>query len=48
MVKVESAKDYRSGHRMYGLVEGRLMWVYEMEAMGLPLQPHVSAELERA
>ncbi|HEY2834778.1 MAG TPA: FABP family protein [Sporichthyaceae bacterium] len=48
VVKVESAKDYRRGHRLYGLVEGRLGWVYEMEAMGLPLQPHVSAQLERA
>jgi nitrobindin-like protein len=48
VVKVESAKDYRMGHRLYGLVEGRLMWVYEMEAMGYPLQAHVSAELKRA
>jgi hypothetical protein len=48
VVKVESAKDYRRGHRMYGLVDGRLMWVYEMEAMGQPLQPHISAELKRA
>jgi hypothetical protein len=47
VVKVESAKDYRRGHRMYGLVDGRLMWVYEMEAMGEPLQPHLSAELKR-
>ncbi|MGQ0631260.1 MAG: FABP family protein [Sporichthyaceae bacterium] len=48
VVKVESAKDYRRGHRMYGLVNGELMWVYEMEAMGQPLQPHVSAALKRA
>jgi len=48
VVKVESAKDYRRGHRLYGLVDGRLMWVYEMEAMGYPLQAHVSAELKRA
>lgn len=48
VVKVESAKDYRRGHRLYGLVDGRLMWVYEMEAMGEPLQPHVSAELKRS
>src|SRR5262249_30869845 len=48
VVKVESAKDYRRGHRLYGLVDGRLMWGYEMEAMDQPLQPHVSAELKRA
>jgi hypothetical protein len=47
VVRVESAKDYRRGHRLYGLVEGRLMWVYEMEAMGEPLQPHISAALKR-
>lgn len=47
VLRVESAKDYRRGHRLYGLVDGRLMWVYEMEAMGEPLQPHVSAELKR-
>lgn len=47
VIKTETAKDYRRGHRLYGLVDGRLMWVYEMEAMGEPLQPHVSAELKR-
>ncbi|MGQ0623585.1 MAG: FABP family protein [Sporichthyaceae bacterium] len=47
VVKVEGAKDYRRGHRMYGLVNGELMWVYEMEAMGQPLLPHVSAALKR-
>ncbi len=48
VVKVASAKDYRRGHRLYGLVNGELMWVYEMEAMGQPLQPHISAALKRA
>jgi hypothetical protein len=47
VVKVESAKDYVRGHRLYGLVDGRLMWAYDMEAMGQELQPHVSAELKR-
>jgi hypothetical protein len=47
VVKVESAKDYRRGHRLYGLVDGRLMWAFDMEAMGQPLQPHASAELKR-
>lgn len=41
------AKDYSAGARMYGLVEGRLMWVMEMAAMGRPLQSHASAELKR-
>lgn len=47
VIKVPGALDYRRGHRLYGLVEGELMWVYEMEAMDQPLQPHVSAALKR-
>ena len=47
VLKTETAKDYAAGHRLYGLVNGRLMWVYEMAAEGHPLQPHVSAELQR-
>jgi hypothetical protein len=47
VLKTETAKDYRSGHRLYGLVESRLMYVYEMAAMGRELQPHLSAELKR-
>ena len=41
------AKEYTAGHRLYGLVEGNLMWVMEMAAVGQPLQSHVSAELKR-
>ena len=47
VLKTETAKDYRAGHRLYGLVNGRLAWVYEMAAMGPELQPHLSAELIR-
>jgi hypothetical protein len=47
VLKTETAKDYRTGHRLYGLVNGRLMYVYEMSAMGQDLQPHLSAELQR-
>ena len=47
VLKTETAKDYRAGHRLYGLVNNRLMWVYEMAAMGHDLQPHISAELQR-
>jgi hypothetical protein len=47
VLKTETAKDYRAGHRLYGLVNGRLMYVYEMSAMGHDLQPHLSAELQR-
>lgn len=47
VVKVESAKDYRRGHRLYGLVDGRLMWAFDMEAVDQKMQPHASAELKR-
>lgn len=47
VLKTETAKDYRTGHRLYGLVNGALMYVYEMSAMGHELQPHLSAELKR-
>lgn len=47
VLKTETAKDYRAGHRLYGLVDGTLMYVYEMAAMGHDLQPHMSAELKR-
>jgi hypothetical protein len=47
VLKTETAKDYRSGSRIYGLVEGRLMWAFDMAAMGQPLQSHLSAELVR-
>jgi len=48
VVRTESAKEYTAGHRLYGLVEGDLLWTYDMAAMGQPIQPHLSATLERA
>ena len=42
------AKDYTAGHRIYGLVEGDLLWAMDMAAAGQPLQSHVSARLRRA
>jgi len=48
VVRTESAKEYTAGKRLYGLVEGHLLWAYDMAAMGQPLQPHLSATLKRA
>lgn len=46
--RTATAKDMSAGKRMYGIVEGvDLGWVYEMAAMGQPLQPHLSARLKR-
>ena len=47
VARTASAKEYTGGHRLYGLVEGELMWAYDMAAMGEPLQPHLSARLAR-
>jgi hypothetical protein len=48
VARTETAKDYSAGHRLYGLVEGDLMWAFDMAAVGQPLQPHLSARLKRA
>ena len=45
--QTESAKDVVAGHRLYGNVEGRLMYAYDMKAMGQELQPHLWAQLQR-
>jgi hypothetical protein len=47
VLRTETAKDYRSATRLYGLVEGELMWAMDMAAMGHDLQAHVSARLSR-
>lgn len=43
--RTESAKDYTEGHRLYGLVEGRLLWTFDMKAMGHPMTNHLAATL---
>ncbi len=48
VARTDTAKEYTAGHRLYGLVEGKLLWAYDMAAVGQPLQPHLSATLERA
>jgi nitrobindin-like protein len=47
VVRTESAKEYVGGKRLYGNVEGRLLYAYDMAAMGQALQPHLWATLER-
>ena len=45
VARTESAKDYSEGHRLYGLVDGRLLWTFDMSAMGQPLSNHLAATL---
>ncbi len=47
VARTESAKEYTAGHRLYGLVNGNLMYAYDMAAVGQPLQSHMSAELKK-
>ena len=47
VARTETAKEYVSGHRMYGLVDGDLLWAYDMAAMGQELQPHLWGRLVR-
>lgn len=48
VARTETAKEYTAGHRLYGLVDGKLLWAYDMAAVGQDLQPHLSATLIRA
>ncbi len=47
VARTKTAKEYTAATRMYGLVDGDLMWVMDMAAVGQPLQSHVSAQLRR-
>ena len=41
------SKEYSAGKRMFGLVEGALLWAWDMAALGKPLSSHASARLEK-
>lgn len=45
VTRTDSAKDYSAGERLYGLVNGRLMWTYDMAAMGQQMTNHLAATL---
>ena len=47
VARTVSAREYTAGTRLYGLVEGDLLWAYDMAADGQALQPHASARLKR-
>jgi hypothetical protein len=47
VARTDTAKPYTAGHRLYGLVDGELLWAFDMAAMDQPLQPHISATLRR-
>ncbi len=47
VIRSPKAKEVTAGKRLYGLVEGALMYAAEMAAMGHPMTPHLSARLVR-
>lgn len=47
VMRSPDAKEYNAGARMYGLVEGDLMYAMDMAAVGEPMTSHLSARLQR-
>jgi hypothetical protein len=47
VVRSPQAKEVTAAKRLYGIVEGALMYAVEMAAEGRPLTPHLSARLDR-
>jgi hypothetical protein len=47
VVRTSTAKSVTAGHRLYGIVDGVLLYAQEMAAVGYPLTSHLSARLIR-
>lgn len=47
VVRTPTAKEVTAGHRLFGIVEGALLYAQEMAAVGHGLTPHLSARLIR-
>ena len=47
VLRSPNAKEYTAGQRVLGLVEGALLWAWDMAAVGSPLKSHASARLEK-
>ena len=47
VVRTATAEDYAAGRRLYGNVEGEMLWTLDKAANGLPLQSHLWARLIR-
>ncbi|MGI6877855.1 FABP family protein [Microbacterium sp. gxy059] len=48
VVRSASAKPYAAATRMYGLVDGHLLWAWDIAALGRELGSHASARLAKA
>jgi len=47
VMSAPSSKRYQAATRMFGLVDGALLWAWDIAALGNPLASHASARLER-
>jgi len=47
VARIEGAAPYSGGKRLYGLVNGELMWVGEASAPEVPLRPYMSGQLKK-
>jgi hypothetical protein len=47
VARTRSAKEVTGNKRLYGIVDGDLLYAVDMAAVGQPLQPHLSARLSR-
>ena len=47
VARIEGAAPYSGGKRLYGLVNGELMWVGEKSAPEVPLRPYMSGQLKK-
>ncbi|MDF2580336.1 MAG: hypothetical protein K0S49_1915 [Microbacterium sp.] len=48
VVRTAGAKEYTAATRMYGLVDGHLLWAWDIAALGGELASHASARLAKA
>ena len=48
VMRTATAKEVTAGQRLFGIVDGALLYAQEMAAEGHPLTPHLSARLVRA
>ncbi|MBF4615607.1 FABP family protein [Curtobacterium sp. VKM Ac-1376] len=47
VMRSPNAKDYSAATRMYGLVEGKLFWAWDIAALGRELTSHASGQLAK-
>lgn len=47
VMRTAGAKEYAAATRLYGLVDGHLLWTWDVAALGRPLATHASGRLAR-